>query len=80
MRGTLFTVQKALPLIPAGGAIVINGSMVSIKGFPVFSVYTATKAAVRSFARTWVRGVATPALAFLIAFVLDRHSQFCSHV
>src|ERR1700740_1481246 len=39
VKGTLFTVQKALSLIPAGGAIVINGSMVSIKGFPGFSVY-----------------------------------------
>jgi NAD(P)-dependent dehydrogenase (short-subunit alcohol dehydrogenase family) len=47
-------VQKALPLMPEGGAsIVINGSMVSIKGFPAFSVYAATKAALRSFARTW---------------------------
>jgi NAD(P)-dependent dehydrogenase (short-subunit alcohol dehydrogenase family) len=53
VRGTLFTVQKALPLIPAGGAIVITGSMVSIKGFPGFGVYAATKAALRSFARTW---------------------------
>ena len=53
VRGTLFTVQKALPLIPAGGAIVINGSMVSVKGFPGFGVYAATKAALRSFARTW---------------------------
>jgi len=53
VRGTLFTVQKALPLIPAGGAIVLNGSMVSIKGFPGFGVYAATKAALRSFARTW---------------------------
>jgi len=53
VKGTLFTVQKALSLIPAGGAIVINGSMVSIKGFPGFSVYAATKAALRSFARTW---------------------------
>jgi NAD(P)-dependent dehydrogenase (short-subunit alcohol dehydrogenase family) len=53
VKGTLFTVQKALPLIPAGGAIVVNGSMVSIKGFPGFGVYAATKAALRSFARTW---------------------------
>jgi len=53
VKGTLFTVQKALPLIPDGGAIVLNGSMVSIKGFSGFSVYAATKAAVRSFARTW---------------------------
>jgi NAD(P)-dependent dehydrogenase (short-subunit alcohol dehydrogenase family) len=53
VKGTLFTVQKALPLIPAGGVIVITGSMVSIKGFPAFGVYAATKAALRSFARTW---------------------------
>ena len=45
VKGTLFTVQKALPLMTAGGAIVINGSMVSIKGFPAFGVYAATKAA-----------------------------------
>ena len=53
VKGTLFTVQKALPLMRDGGAIVINGSMVSIKGFPAFSVYAASKAALRSFARTW---------------------------
>ena len=53
VKGTVFTVQKALPLIPAGGVIVINGSMVSIKGIPGFGVYAATKAALRSFARTW---------------------------
>ena len=53
LKGTLFTVQKALPLMPSGGSIVINGSMVSIKGIPAFGVYAATKAALRSFARTW---------------------------
>jgi NAD(P)-dependent dehydrogenase (short-subunit alcohol dehydrogenase family) len=53
VKGTLFTVQKALPLMRAGGAVVINGSMVSIKGVPAFGVYAATKAALRSFARTW---------------------------
>jgi len=53
VKGTLFTVQKALPLMKDGGAIVLNGSMVSIKGFPAFGVYAATKAALRSFARTW---------------------------
>ncbi len=53
VKGTLFTVQKALPLMPDGAAIVLNGSMVSTKGFPAFSVYAATKAALRSFARTW---------------------------
>ena len=53
VKGTVFTVQKALPLMAAGGAIVINASMVSIKGLPAFGVYAATKAALRSFARTW---------------------------
>ena len=53
VKGTLFTVQKALSLMPEGGSIVINGSMVSVKGLPAFSVYAATKAALRSFARTW---------------------------
>jgi NAD(P)-dependent dehydrogenase (short-subunit alcohol dehydrogenase family) len=53
VKGLLFTVQKALPLMPDGGSIVLNASIVSIKGMPAFSVYSATKAAVRSFARTW---------------------------
>jgi NAD(P)-dependent dehydrogenase (short-subunit alcohol dehydrogenase family) len=53
VKGVVFTVQKALPLIPDGGAIVLNASIVSIKGMPNFGVYSATKAAVRSFARTW---------------------------
>jgi len=54
VRGTLFTVQKALPLFSDGGSIFLNGSIASIKGFPAFSVYAASKAAVRSFARTWL--------------------------
>ena len=53
VKGTLFTVQKALPLMPAGSTIILNASMVSIKGGPAFSVYSASKAAIRSFARTW---------------------------
>ena len=53
VKGTLFTVQKALPLMAAGGSVVLNGSMVSVKGVPGFTVYAATKAALRSFARTW---------------------------
>jgi NAD(P)-dependent dehydrogenase (short-subunit alcohol dehydrogenase family) len=53
VKGTLFTVQSALPLMSAGGAIVLNASLVSIKGNPAFSVYSATKAALRSFARNW---------------------------
>ena len=53
VKGTLFTVQKALPLMPDGGAIIMNGSIASVKGFGGLSVYNASKAAVRSFARTW---------------------------
>jgi len=53
VRGTLFTVQKALPLFSDGGSIILNGSIASVKGFPDFGVYNASKAAVRSFARTW---------------------------
>ncbi|WP_337176613.1 glucose 1-dehydrogenase [Paludisphaera sp.] len=53
VKGLLFTVQKALPLLTDGGSIILNASIVSIKGMPAFSVYSATKAAVRSFARTW---------------------------
>ena len=53
VKGILFTVQKALPLIPDGGTIVLDASLASIKGSPAFSVYAATKAAVRSFARSW---------------------------
>jgi NAD(P)-dependent dehydrogenase (short-subunit alcohol dehydrogenase family) len=53
VRGTLFTVQKALALMVEGGSIIMNGSIASIKGFPALSVYNASKAAVRSFARSW---------------------------
>ena len=54
VKGLVFTVQKALPLLPDGAAIVLNASIVSVKGFPAFGVYNATNvAAVRSFARTW---------------------------
>src|SRR5262249_51432663 len=53
VKGLLFTVQKALPLSPDGGSAILNASIVAGKGFPSNSVYAATKAAVRSFARTW---------------------------
>jgi NAD(P)-dependent dehydrogenase (short-subunit alcohol dehydrogenase family) len=53
VKGVLFTVQKALPLIPDGGSIILNASIVASKGLSANSVYSATKAAVRSFARTW---------------------------
>jgi NAD(P)-dependent dehydrogenase (short-subunit alcohol dehydrogenase family) len=53
VKGTLFTVQKALALFRDGGSVIMTGSIVTIKGFPGFTVYSATKAAIRSFARTW---------------------------
>ena len=53
VKGLLFTVQKALPVMRDCGSIILNASIVSSKGLPDFSVYSATKAAVRSFARTW---------------------------
>jgi NAD(P)-dependent dehydrogenase (short-subunit alcohol dehydrogenase family) len=53
VKGVLFTVQKALPLLPDGASIILNASIVGSKGFASNSVYSATKAAVRSFARTW---------------------------
>jgi NAD(P)-dependent dehydrogenase (short-subunit alcohol dehydrogenase family) len=53
VKGLLFSVQKALPLMPDGASIILNASIVSIKGMEAFSVYSATKAAVRSFARSW---------------------------
>ena len=53
VKGVLFTVQKALPLMSEGASIILNASIVASKGLPDWSVYSATKAAVRSFARTW---------------------------
>jgi NAD(P)-dependent dehydrogenase (short-subunit alcohol dehydrogenase family) len=53
VKGLLFTVQKALALMPDGASIILNASIVASKGLPANSVYSATKAAVRSFARTW---------------------------
>ena len=53
VKGMLFTVQKALPLMPDGASIILNASIVASKGLPSNSVYSATKAAARSFARTW---------------------------
>jgi NAD(P)-dependent dehydrogenase (short-subunit alcohol dehydrogenase family) len=53
VKGLLFTVQKALPLLPDGASIILNASVVASKGLSSNSVYSATKAAIRSFARTW---------------------------
>jgi NAD(P)-dependent dehydrogenase (short-subunit alcohol dehydrogenase family) len=57
VKGLLFTVQKALPLMPDGASIILNASMAASQGGPQWSVYSATKAAVRSFARTWTMGL-----------------------
>jgi NAD(P)-dependent dehydrogenase (short-subunit alcohol dehydrogenase family) len=53
VRGTFFTVQKALPLLNDGGSIILTGSAWNVKGTPAFGVYGATKAAIRTFVRTW---------------------------
>jgi NAD(P)-dependent dehydrogenase (short-subunit alcohol dehydrogenase family) len=60
VKGVLFTVQKALPLMPDGASIILNASIVASKGFSSNSVYSATKAAVRSFARTWTTDLRSP--------------------
>jgi len=53
VKGTLFTVQKALPLLNDGDSIILTGSVGSVKGTPAFGVYGATKAAIRNFVRAW---------------------------
>jgi len=54
VKGTLFTVQKALPLLRDGASVILTGSTAATTGIPTFSVYSASKAAIRSFARTWI--------------------------
>ena len=58
VKGTLFTVQKALPLLRDGASIILTGSTAGIKGGPSFSVYSASKAAIRNFARSWILDLA----------------------
>jgi NAD(P)-dependent dehydrogenase (short-subunit alcohol dehydrogenase family) len=53
VKGLVFTIQKALPLMPEGGSIILNASITASKGLPAWSIYSATKSALRSFARTW---------------------------
>src|SRR3984893_14209172 len=55
VRGTLFTVQKALPLLKSGSSIILTGSPPGVMGTPAFSVYSASKAAIRNFARSWAQ-------------------------
>ena len=58
VKGTLFTVQKALPLMRDGGSIILTGSTAASTGTPAFSVYSASKAAIRNFARCWILDLA----------------------
>ncbi|WP_022885504.1 SDR family NAD(P)-dependent oxidoreductase [Glaciibacter superstes] len=58
VRGTVFTVQKALPALRDGASVIITGSTAASKGNPAFGVYAATKAALRSFTRTWAAELA----------------------
>ena len=92
VRGTLFTVQKALPLITNGASIILNGSIAGSRGFAGFGVYSASKAAVRSFARTWAvdlkeRGIRTNVIspgtidtAALAGLGADARKQFESMI
>ena len=59
VKGTLFTVQKALPLLPDGASVILTGSAAGSKGTPAFSVYSASKAAIRAFARSWIIDLAS---------------------
>lgn len=58
VKGTLFTVQKALPLLVDGASVILTGSTAAVSGTPAFSVYSASKAAIRSFARGWILDLA----------------------
>jgi NAD(P)-dependent dehydrogenase (short-subunit alcohol dehydrogenase family) len=58
VKGTLFTVQKALPLLRDGASVILTGSTAAVTGIPAFSVYSASKAAIRSFARSWILDLA----------------------
>lgn len=55
VKGVVFTVQKALPLMTRGGSIIVNASVVGVKGIPAHGIYAATKAGVRALVRTWVQ-------------------------
>jgi len=95
VKGLLFTVQKALPLFQDGGSVILNASIVASKGLEAQSVYSATKAAVRSFARTWTvdlkhRGIRvnavspgpidTPGLNDLLASTEEQVGQLKTHL
>jgi NAD(P)-dependent dehydrogenase (short-subunit alcohol dehydrogenase family) len=64
VRGTLFTVQKAVPLMTAGGSVILNSSVGGVKGIPGSTVYAASKVALRSFVRTWTAELAERGIRF----------------
>jgi NAD(P)-dependent dehydrogenase (short-subunit alcohol dehydrogenase family) len=64
VKGTFFTVQKALPLLPDGASVILTSSVVGSKGSPAVSVYSATKAALRSFVRTWTTDLKSRKIRF----------------
>jgi NAD(P)-dependent dehydrogenase (short-subunit alcohol dehydrogenase family) len=95
VRGTLFTVQKALPLLSDGGSIILTGSTAGSEGIAAFGVYAATKAAIRSFARTWATDlkerkirvnvispgpIETPGLAGLVSDDVSREKLYAAFV
>jgi NAD(P)-dependent dehydrogenase (short-subunit alcohol dehydrogenase family) len=81
-RATLFTVQKALPLIRNGGSVILIGSVAGYVGMPGFSTYSATKAALRSYTRTWTREFTDRGIRFstlspgpIDTPIMDRHAE-----
>jgi NAD(P)-dependent dehydrogenase (short-subunit alcohol dehydrogenase family) len=82
IKGLLFTVQKALPLFQDGGSVILNASIVGSKGLEAQSVYSATKAAVRSFARTWtvdLKHARFASMPSVLVRSIRRDSTICWH-
>lgn len=85
LKGTVLTVQKALPLMRAGGSIILAGSVAGHKGFAALSMYSATKAAIRSLARTWTvdlkeRGIRVNAVAPGLVLTPAMHTWLAANV
>ena len=93
VKGTFFTVQKLLPFIPDGGSVILNASIAASKGMEALTVYSASKAAVRSFARTWTTDlkarkirvnvispgtIDTPILVNAAGFTLEQNAAYNS--
>ena len=78
VKGLLFTVQKALPLLVDGSSIILNASTAASTATPAFSVYSATKAAVRSFARSWTLDLQHPTFASMRSAQVRRKPRVCT--